>query len=255
MSHASEDGDPCRCVRPIRGLTIDPKTGLQSLLGWWMAAFLGSTANLILPFHLPRSRRRGDPSMYRWRQAAIHVGQLAAVASLSWVSTPRWSAALTTVPVSTTTVVVPELQPGPSTVQRVMDPFSAQGRASLSPSNEDGTIDQTWRCLADAGSGEAAYGTLPRRSVVLAVDASRTVKQLGPVIDGLRAKGDHRVAFMGRATGLDGFEDRVVGWPVVSVLIDRPPISSYWVRLQKGGVEVLEPANRSSACLCRHCGP
>ena len=31
-----------------------PKTGLQSLLGWWMAAFLGSTANLILPFHLPR---------------------------------------------------------------------------------------------------------------------------------------------------------------------------------------------------------
>ena len=196
-------------------------------------------------------RMQVDPSVLRFRQCASAVGQVAVIAALCWTSTPRWAQAVDELPSSATSVAVPVLKPGPATVQVAIDPFSPRGRALKVEEADIETDDKKWPCLPDAREGEAAYGTLPRRVVTLTVDASRTVGQLGPFIRGIRSKGNYRVAFVGRASGLHGVGERLAGWPVVSVLVDRPPSASHWVRLNKSGFDVLEPlkhVGRAESC-------
>jgi CRP/FNR family transcriptional regulator, cyclic AMP receptor protein len=191
-----------------------------------------------------------DP--FQWRLRTSQIAPLVVVAALCWVCTPRWSWALHSLPDPATSVAVPVLEPGLSTVQSAVDPFGP-GSRDLVKGLAKGRVSDvgSWPCMPDARSDGGRYGVFPRHTVTVAVDASRTVRDLYPLLQGVRSARVYRVAFLGQSPGLEGLEHRLAGWPVVSVLLDRPPRSAHWLRLTEDDTQTLDKltgAGRPDSC-------
>jgi hypothetical protein len=179
-----------------------------------------------------------DQARARMRRIASGTVIIACLAS-AWTATPPWFEILRALPDPYTSVAVPISDPGLSIARRPMNPFYKEFDENLAGRKHDLLHGAPWSCLSDTSNSGSAYGTADRAIETLAVPSNTPVMDLYEPVQKMRRRGVYRMGLTGRADPPYGPLGALFAWPVVQILLDRPPRSLQWMKLHPRSIEEL----------------
>jgi hypothetical protein len=138
-----------------------------------------------------------------------------------------------------TDVVVPEGPPGPTTARTAI---AGDGPAIDRAFRERGhhhPRPQTWPCTP----GDEPWGLRLRQTAALALAASAPVSAIDEAAAHFLAWTTPRLALVGRADPMpQGPLARLLAWPTVPLLLDRPAVDAVPLAVGRAGVRTMGPA-------------
>jgi hypothetical protein len=179
-----------------------------------------------------------DQAKARMRRIASGTVIIAFLAA-AWTATPPWFEVLGALPDPYTSVAVPISDPGLSIAQRPMNPFHKEFDKNLAERKHGLFHGAPWSCLSDTSNFGSAYGTADRAIETLAVPSDTPVMDLYEPVQKMRRRGVYRMGLTGRADPPYGPLGALFAWPVVQILLDRPPRSVQWMKLHPRSIEEL----------------
>jgi CRP/FNR family cyclic AMP-dependent transcriptional regulator len=189
-------------------------------------------------------------------QRTIHrrtASGLAVLATLTayWTSSPPWLSLIRNLPSPVTSLDVPHAEPGLPNAQRPITPIGRDFAGTLTDQGLTHSHNPLWPCLQDAHARKNGYGSRPRKTETFAVPADTLMTDLTGAIHDMRKRGVYRLGLSGQATPPYGALGSFLAWPSVQLLVDRPPRTVQWIKVQSRSLKklpLLPGSNAPTSC-------
>ncbi|MEC7946481.1 MAG: hypothetical protein VX265_02870 [Myxococcota bacterium] len=174
----------------------------------------------------------------RWNRTRVGLLVLTTLAA-GWVATSPVGLLAQRLPVPSSPAALPSGAPGATTPSEAAPTTPAALAAHMASMGRFEADHATWPCDA----APRRWSVRARNSAALALPATTPIDELDALSLVLRTFTTHRLALVGRARDAPaGPLHRLVAWPVVPLLLDKPPHGAVPVRVSRNGAVPLAAA-------------